>query len=67
MTVAIPELPDGQAAIIRMHLFEEREMAEVAEQLEIGLSAAWYRFRQGSEAYARLLAKVMGATEGGMP
>lgn len=59
MQLALGELPEEQATVIRMHLFEEREMAEVANELEIGLSAAWYRFRKGSEAYALILARVI--------
>ena len=66
MKVALAELPEEQATILRKHLFEEREMAEIARELEIGLSAAWYRFRRGSEAYARILARVisMGSSPG---
>lgn len=55
MRTAMAELPDEQSEVLRMHLFEEREMTDVAAALDIGLSAAWYRFRAGSEAYARLL------------
>jgi len=60
MRSALAELPEEQSTILRMHLFEEREMAPIAEELGIGLSAAWYRFRQGSEAYARLLEQAIG-------
>ncbi len=55
MRDALAELPDEQAQILRRHLFEERDMTEVAEELGIGLSSAWRRFRTGSAAYARLL------------
>jgi DNA-directed RNA polymerase specialized sigma24 family protein len=38
-----------------MHLLEELTMEVVAERLGIGLSAAWRRFRRGSEMLARIL------------
>ena len=55
MREALRQLPDEQAELLRKHLFEERDMTDVAEELGLGLSAAWYRFRQASEVYARLL------------
>ena len=60
MRAALAELPDEQADVLRRHLFEEREMTDVAEELGIGLSAAWYRFRAGSEAYAQVLTRLEG-------
>ncbi len=57
MREALAKLPEEQAQIVRLHLFEERPMPEIAEELAIGLAAAWYRFRQGSVAYARVLAR----------
>lgn len=56
MRAALKGLDVDQALILRLHLFEEREMTEVATELGIGLGAAWYRFRQASVAYAQLLA-----------
>lgn len=57
MRAALGKLPEDQAHIVRLHLFEERPMPAIAEELGIGLAAAWYRFRQGSETYARVLAR----------
>ncbi len=59
MRQALAQLPEDQATLLRMHLFEEREITEIAAEQEIGLSAAWYRFRQGSEAYARILGQQL--------
>jgi len=38
-----------------MHLLEEMTMEAIAERLGLGLSAAWHRFRKGSEMLARIL------------
>lgn len=67
MRAALATLPSEQATILRMHLFEEREMAPIAAELGIGLAAAWYRFRQGSETYARLLEQAIGVDGSGGP
>lgn len=55
MRQALEGLTPEQATILRLHLFEEREMTDIAAELEIGLGAAWYRFRQASVAYSHLL------------
>ena len=52
---ALAELPSDVAQVVRLHLLEERTMESVAERLGIGLSAAWRRFRRGSEILARIL------------
>ncbi|MFT7671101.1 MAG: RNA polymerase sigma factor (sigma-70 family) [Planctomycetota bacterium] len=57
MREALTKLTEDQAQIVRLPLFEERPMAEIALDLKIGLAVAWYRFRQGSEMYARVLAR----------
>ena len=57
MNSALEELPEDQAGIVRRHLFEECPMPDIAKELGIGLSAAWYRFRVGSEQYAKILAR----------
>ena len=58
MTNALAELPPDQAEIVRLHLFEELQMVDIAKRLDIGLSAAWYRFRVGSEQYAAVLTRL---------
>ena len=71
MRAALEGLEADHAAILRMHLFEEREMTDIAAELEIGIGAAWYRFRQASTVYSQLLAghlsQVANRDDGGRP
>jgi RNA polymerase sigma factor (sigma-70 family) len=52
---ALAALPPDLEAILRMHLLEEQTMEAIAAKLGIGVSAAWHRFRKGSEMLARIL------------
>ncbi len=52
---AVAALPPELGEIVRMHLLEEQTMEAIAEKLGIGVSAAWHRFRKGSEMLARIL------------
>jgi RNA polymerase sigma factor (sigma-70 family) len=52
---AVASLPPDIRDIVRMHLLEEQTMEAIAEKLGIGVSAAWHRFRKGSEILARIL------------
>jgi RNA polymerase sigma factor (sigma-70 family) len=52
---ALSALPPELRDVVRMHLVEEATMEAIAERLGIGLSAAWHRFRKGSEMLARIL------------
>src|SRR5206468_2651342 len=51
---ALSQLPPDLERIVRMHLLEEVTMEAIAERLGIGVSAAWHRFRKGSEMLARI-------------
>ncbi len=62
---ALAQLPPDLEAILRMHILEERTMEAIAEQLGIGLSAAWHRFRKGSEILVRLLPGGAEPSSGG--
>jgi len=55
MQQALEGLPEEFEAVLRLHLFEERPMEEVAETLGIGLSAGWYRLRRGTKMYVEAL------------
>lgn len=55
MEDALESVSADCAVVLREHLFGDRPMPEVAAELGIGLSAAWYRLRKGSEQYARAL------------
>jgi RNA polymerase sigma-70 factor (ECF subfamily) len=52
---ALTALPPDLEAIVRMHLVEELTMEVIAARLGISVSAAWRRFRRGSELYSRML------------
>ena len=56
MQAALAALPPELEPVVRMHLFEDLTMEVIAERLGIGVSAAWRRFRKGSEIYSRHLA-----------
>ena len=62
MTTALDELDEDSEAVVRAHLFEERPMTAVAAALGIAEATAWYRFRKGAEAYARVLARLEALT-----
>jgi DNA-directed RNA polymerase specialized sigma24 family protein len=47
-----------------MHLFEALTMEEIAQRLNLGVSAAWRRFRKGSELYARCMHEGDGGGNG---
>jgi RNA polymerase sigma factor (sigma-70 family) len=55
VAAAVAQLPPELREVVRMHLLEDLTMAAIAERLGIGLSAAWRRFRKGSEICARSL------------
>ena len=57
---ALDALPPDLGEIVRMHLIEEQTMEVIAEKLGIGVSAAWRRFRKGSELLARNLPSGTG-------
>ena len=52
---ALAALPPELEAVVRMHLVEELTMEVIAKRLGIGVSAAWRRFRRGSEIYSKML------------
>ena len=59
MEAALAELPEDVREVVRLRLFEQRTMQEIAEGFGIGLSAARHRFLKGAEIYyARLRAQL---------
>lgn len=46
--------------VVRLRLFEDLTMEEVARRTGLGLSGARHRFRRGAEAFRRRLAELMG-------
>jgi RNA polymerase sigma-70 factor (ECF subfamily) len=55
MHAALEALPDEQREIVRLRLFEQLTLDEIAARLDLTLAAVRYRFRRGAEAYQRLL------------
>lgn len=52
---ALSQLPPDVREVMRLHVVEELAMETVAERLGVSVSAAWRRFRKGSEICARIL------------
>lgn len=59
MRAALESLAPEQRAVLRLRLFEDLTLDEVAARLDIGVEAARHRFRAGAEAYHRRLAGVL--------
>lgn len=55
MSEALANLPEEFRDVVRLRLFEELSCEEVAERLQIGVSAVKYRFRRGGTLYRQHL------------
>jgi RNA polymerase sigma-70 factor (ECF subfamily) len=51
MAAALAELPDEVRDVVRMRLFDELTVPEIAVALGLGESAVRHRFRRGAESY----------------
>lgn len=68
MREALASLPEELEPVVRLHLFEERTMESIADELGLHLAAAWRRFRKGAALYgAALEALRTRATEPDRP
>ena len=63
MKQALDELDAECEPVVRGHLFEQRPMLEIASELGIAESTAWYRFRKGAKLYADRLRQLEAITE----
>lgn len=63
MENALDSLPDDLREVVRLRLFEDRTMEEVAAELGLGVSGARHRFRKGAELYERRLAGLLDGRE----
>ncbi|MCU0865908.1 MAG: sigma-70 family RNA polymerase sigma factor [Planctomycetes bacterium] len=61
---ALESLPDDLRDVVRLRLFEELSMPEIATRLGLGESALRHRFRKGAELYAMRL-KAHDSSTGG--
>lgn len=51
MERAMTALPDELRDVVRLRLWEQREMKEIAEMLDLGVEAVRHRFRKGAVTY----------------
>lgn len=61
MLYALEGLPEDVREIVRLRLFEELTLEEIAVRLGLGPSAVGRRFRKGSELYVRRLRSAIGS------
>lgn len=60
MQEVLGRLAESHREIVRLRLFEELEMAEVARRTGLGLAACKSRFRKGAAEYHRYLQAALG-------
>lgn len=61
MQRALESLPEELREVVRMRLFEQRPLLEIAAHLSIGEAAVRHRFRKGSELYVLRLKSELGS------
>ncbi|MEM7307650.1 MAG: sigma-70 family RNA polymerase sigma factor [Planctomycetota bacterium] len=64
MRAALGELTPDVREVVRLRLFEELPVEEVAERLSLGSSAVKHRFRRGVHRYQALLSARLASTRG---
>ena len=63
MRAALEGLEDDVREVVRLRLFEQMGVEEIAEELGLGVGAVRHRFRRGAEAYhQRLLRTLAGSS-----
>jgi DNA-directed RNA polymerase specialized sigma24 family protein len=60
MAASLRELPRELGDVVRLRLFEDRTMAEIAQALGIGVEGVRHRFRRGAELYRAELRRRLG-------
>ena len=60
MDLSLEELPDDVREVVRLRLFEDLQIDEIAARLGIGESAVRHRFRKGAELYRERLRLRLG-------
>ena len=59
MAASLARLPEDLREIVRLRLFEQRPLEEIAARQNLGVSAVRHRFRKGSEQYVRMLRSAL--------
>lgn len=67
MQEALDTLPEEWRDVVRLRLFEDLQLREIAQRLGLGLSAVAHRFRKGAEEYHRILSHVLATRSGASP
>ncbi|MEW6746757.1 MAG: sigma-70 family RNA polymerase sigma factor [Planctomycetota bacterium] len=65
MQASLETLPENLREIVRLRLFEDLSMQEIAARLELGVEAVRHRFRQGAELYRRQLTHLLASRSRG--
>jgi RNA polymerase sigma factor (sigma-70 family) len=60
MRAALDRLPDDLREVVRLRVFEELAVVEIASQLQLGESAVKHRLRRGAQLYQGHLRAVLG-------
>ncbi|MCC7013295.1 MAG: sigma-70 family RNA polymerase sigma factor [Planctomycetes bacterium] len=61
MQRALESLPEELREVVRLRLFEQRPLLQIAAELSIGEAAVRHRFRKGSELYVLRLKSELGS------
>jgi RNA polymerase sigma-70 factor, ECF subfamily len=61
MHAALEGLPEELREVVRLRIFEQCTLEEIARRLDLGFSAARHRFRRGSELYVQRLRATLGS------
>jgi RNA polymerase sigma factor (sigma-70 family) len=62
MEAALDTLADDVREVVRLRLFEDALVEEIAARLGLGVSAVRHRFRRGAEQYRQRLRATLGAS-----
>lgn len=60
MRAALDGLPDDVREVVRLRLFEQLRVEEIAQRLDLGVAAVRHRFRRGAELYQQMLVAELG-------
>jgi len=66
MEAALQTLPDDVREVVRLRLFEDALVEEIAARLGLGVSAVRHRFRRGAELYRQRLRVSLDASSAGL-
>lgn len=67
MHTALDGLPEDLREVVRLRLFEQCPLEEIAHRLDLGVEGVRHRFRKGSEFYERRLRAALGSRSSSIP